>query len=194
MLFQEAFILDRGVELIADDDALGLDAVWAAVALDNETLVVPHTQGTRTNAFDGLRVPTGFGLAGKSFETGRPMTANDYFADARITHHFDRQVRAEGLCRLMAVPIVDEDRVISVILGGSRTPGSFGDVAVARFVAEAERVGVAVRTARRARDITAAAVFEDRERRAAALLTRQRCRDPFFDSDTPWRPEASSGA
>lgn len=76
--------------------------------------------GTVTTALNGLVITAGNGLGGRVIMTGRPGRVDDYAEDPRITHEYDRPVRAEGLRAVAAVPVAMGDSVLAVLYAGTR--------------------------------------------------------------------------
>jgi hypothetical protein len=52
--------------------------------------------GTRTDALHGLLIRAGNGLCGRVLLTARPGSVDDYAADSRISHEYDKPVTTEG--------------------------------------------------------------------------------------------------
>jgi signal transduction histidine kinase len=167
VILDEPVILRGGLE--AATAAMGLDVSWLALAEDETKLLIRHLCGDRTGQLQGLVLPRGWGLCGKTFAAARPFVVNDYFAAADITHQFDEVIAAEGLQRLISAPILVDGRVIGVIAGAPRGAGAFGDVAVGQIEAAAGRISTALRAARRARQLAEVAVEQDRGRVASSL-------------------------
>lgn len=151
--------------LLAEDS----DVAWAAEPDPAGDLVLGQVSGDRTGVLRGLRVPDGLGLTGKVHRSARPGWVDDYFGSADITHTFDRQIRAEGVARLLAVPVVRDGRVLSVLAVGTRDAGRFGDRAVERANSVADQLALAVAVAERARLAREVAVHEERRRMATEL-------------------------
>lgn len=166
-LLDERIVLRRGVAAFA---AAGeVDVAWVGELGARGDLRIEHVRSARTHVLNGLSVPKGWGLTGKTFTSGRLDAVDDYFAARSITHHFDAQISAEGVLRLVAAPVFVDGRVVAVLAGGSRSPGSFGGVQMEQFEQVASRTSIALQAATRSRQLTQAAVHEDRQRMAAAL-------------------------
>ncbi|MFF3373728.1 GAF domain-containing protein [Streptomyces sp. NPDC002680] len=166
-------LLDRREALRAALDLLAVegDLAWVAEPEDGEgatDLVLGLVRGNRTG-LRGLHVPRGLGLTGKVHGEGIPAWVDDYFRATEITHTFDGHIDAEGVRRLLAVPVMREGRVLGVLAVGARSEGTFGDRAVDRVSAVAEKVALAVAVAERARLAREVAVHEERSRLAAEL-------------------------
>lgn len=134
-----------------------------------EYLVLGQVRGDRTGLLRGLRVPRGLGLTGKVHGTGSPSWVDDYFRATDITHTFDGHIDAEGVRRLLAVPVRRTGRILGVLAVGARSDGVFGDRAVERARAVADKAALAIAVAERARLAREVAVAEERSRLAAEL-------------------------
>ncbi len=82
--------------------------------------------GTWTDALPGLVVSAGNGLGGRVLLAARPGSVDDYAADLRISHEYDKPVTAEGLRAIAAVPVLVGESVFSVLYGGIREPRPLG--------------------------------------------------------------------
>jgi hypothetical protein len=104
--------------------ALGLlvgdgEVAWIAEPVAGEApgdMVLAAVRGDRTGLLRGLRVPAGLGLTGKVRRTGSPSWVDDYFSATGITHTFDHHISAEGVRRLLAVPVLRDREVLAVRL------------------------------------------------------------------------------
>ncbi|MEH0573263.1 GAF domain-containing protein [Streptomyces sp. B21-108] len=164
-------VLDRGEVLrkaIAAMAGPG-EAAWAASPTAFGPLSLDHVVGDRTGLLRGLEVPPGTGLTGKVHRGGGPDWVDDYFRSSKITHTFDEHIRAEGLRRVLAVPLMHNGSAIGVLALGRRVDGAFGGRDVERVSALAAQAALAVSVAERARLAREIAVHEERERLAAAL-------------------------
>ena len=83
--------------------------------------------GTLGQSIHGLVIEPTQGLGGRALAERKPVTATHYRQATSITHRYDREVTAEGIVSLLAVPIVVDGAVRAVIYGGQRTPTQFGD-------------------------------------------------------------------
>lgn len=83
--------------------------------------------GTLGQSIHGLVIEPTQGLGGRALAERKPVTATHYRQATSITHRYDREVTAEGIVSLLAVPIVVDGTVRAVIYGGQRTPTQFGD-------------------------------------------------------------------
>lgn len=146
-----------------------VDLAWVARPSETDSLVIDATAGARTDLLAELAVPGGSGLTGKVFRQLTPEWVDEYFSSSAITHHFDRHISAEGVHRLIAVPIVRDGTPLGVLSAGVRSAGKFGDRAITQMVATANSAALAVTAAERARRAAEIAVHEERRRVAAEL-------------------------
>src|SRR6478752_521407 len=146
-------VLDRNEAMRA---ALGLlttevdEVAWIAEPSEGDGLLLKHVLGDRTGALRGLLVPPGLGLTGRVYSLSQPVWVDDYFRSRTITHTFDEQIRAEGLYRLLAVPVLRDESVHGVLAIGARDANPFGDRAVERAVGVAQKLALAVAIADKA--------------------------------------------
>jgi signal transduction histidine kinase len=166
-------LLDRRAAVRAALDLLATegDVAWLAEPPGDEApeLTLAHVTGDRTGLLRGLAVSRGLGLTGKVHGTGTPAWVDDYLGSAAITHTFDRVIDAEGVRRLLAVPVRRDDRLLGVLAVGARADGTFGGRAAEHAEAVADEVALAVAVAERARLAREVAVHEERSRLAAQL-------------------------
>ncbi len=90
--------------------------------------------GTRGRSLADLVIEPAQGLGGLALSDRRPIATTEYRRSHRITHPYDRQVTAEGIVSLLAVPVVVDDRVHAIIYTGHREATQFGDAAVGEAV------------------------------------------------------------
>ncbi|MGW6796753.1 response regulator transcription factor [Streptomyces chartreusis] len=88
---------------------------------------ISELHGTSTDSLRRLAVASGNGLGGKAVALGRPCAVTDYSSSRQITHEYDAAVAMEGLCSVVAVPVVVRRRVRGVLYGALRTPQPLGD-------------------------------------------------------------------
>lgn len=157
--------LRRALALLAGDSRV----VWAAQPSSVQELTIEQLVGDRTGMLRALRVPPGAGLTGKVHRSGQVEWVNDYFSSAEITHTFDRHMAAEGVRRVLAVPLIRDGEPLGVLALGPRREGTFGDREVERVSAVATQAALAVSIAERARLTRELAVHEERQRLAADL-------------------------
>ncbi|MFD7708494.1 response regulator transcription factor [Streptomyces sp. NPDC059785] len=118
--------------------------------------------GTATAALSALAVTSGNGLGGKAVALSRPCAVTDYSSSRQISHEYDVAVATEGLCSVLAVPVVVRRRVRGVLYGALRTAQPLGD----------RTLHAAVEAAR---DVEQALVVQDEAR---VLLDVARTPDP----------------
>jgi len=160
------------LELLAVDGDVAWLAESTTAASDEPAgaaLVLGQVRGDRTGLLPGLCVPRGLGLTGKVHASGIPAWVDDYFGATAITHTFDDHIAAEHICRLLAVPVSRNGRMLGVLAVASRSDGTFGGRAVARVKAVADEAALALAVAERARLAREVAVHEERSRLAAEL-------------------------
>jgi DNA-binding CsgD family transcriptional regulator len=83
--------------------------------------------GTHGRSLDGLLIEASQGAGGLAMIDHRPVATTHYRESSVITHRYDREVTAEGIVSLIAVPVVVDDRVCAIIYGGYRVATQFGD-------------------------------------------------------------------
>lgn len=91
------------------------------------SVVISELLGTRTRHLRGLQVRAGAGLGGRVLTEGRPAGVEDYGLARGITHDYDVPVLAEGLCTVVATPVLVAGRPRAVVYAASRERGSVGD-------------------------------------------------------------------
>jgi LuxR family transcriptional regulator, regulator of acetate metabolism len=122
--------------------ATGLPVAFGgAVAPEGRTMRLTDFAGTTTNALNGLVITAGNGLGGRVVATARPGRVEDYAADPRISHEYDKPVTAEGLRAIAAVPVAVGNSVLAVLYAGTREPLSVGTRALEAMTRVALRVG-----------------------------------------------------
>ncbi|HEY4440253.1 MAG TPA: histidine kinase, partial [Candidatus Elarobacter sp.] len=166
-LLDRDVVMHETVRLLTDE--FGLHCAWIAERVGSDGVLIRHTSGNRTEKFHGITLRRGHGLGGKVFALGGVEWVDDYLGSAAITHHYDGQVAAESIQRMIAAPIRGEDGTIGVLLGGLRDGGTFGNRAAAVVQTAAERTSQALRVAERARQAAEVAVQEERQRMALDL-------------------------
>lgn len=97
--------------------------------------------GHRTMSLRDLHVVADRGLGGRALSELRPRIAVDYRTSSAITHDYDRQVLMEGVRTLLAVPVLVDGVVRSVLYAGRRSDESTGGVAVGPVVRAAQELG-----------------------------------------------------
>ncbi|MFG2309888.1 response regulator transcription factor [Streptomyces sp. NPDC048566] len=148
--------------------ATGLPVAFGGLVDPGGRLVrISELSGTATAALSALGVSSGNGLGGKAVALARPCAVTDYSASRQISHEYDVAVATEGLCSVLAVPVVVRRRVRGVLYGALRSPHALGD----------RTLGAAVAAAR---DVEQALVVRDEVR---GLLGVVRAPDPAADGD-----------
>lgn len=96
-----------------------------------------HTIG---HSIDGLIIQPGEGLGGRVMTTRAPGITVDYLRSSTITHRYEREVAAEQMVSIAAVPIVVRDRVRAILYGGFRVPTQVGSAPLDALVTAAQRM------------------------------------------------------
>lgn len=86
--------------------------------------------GAQAHSLDGVLIEPTHGCGGRAAVDRKPVAATNYRQSSAITHHYDREVTAEGIVSLLAVPVVVDGRVRAILYGGHRLPTQFGDTIV----------------------------------------------------------------
>lgn len=86
--------------------------------------------GARAHSLDGLLIEPAHGCGGLAVAGRKPVAATHYRESPTITHHYDREVSAEGIVSLLAVPVAVDGRVRAILYGGHRQATQFGDAIV----------------------------------------------------------------
>jgi DNA-binding CsgD family transcriptional regulator/GAF domain-containing protein len=102
-------------------------AFGGAASGRSQSVRLTEFAGTRTTALRALVITAGNGLGGRVLVTVRPGSVDDYAADSRISHEYDKPVTAEGLRAIAAVPVVAGGLVAAVLYGGTREPLALGN-------------------------------------------------------------------
>ncbi|MEV6644127.1 GAF domain-containing protein [Amycolatopsis sp. NPDC051371] len=148
--------------------AVGASSGFVAELTAPDRAIVRWMSGARTEQLRDLVVPLGQGIGGKAMALGTVVRVNDYLASSSITHHFDDEVRDEGLGAMLAIPIVDqrglEPHTIAIAYAGMHGSAPFGDIAVERMRAVAGQAAAAVRIADAAELTKVDAVYAERRR------------------------------
>ncbi|MET7594123.1 response regulator transcription factor [Streptomyces sp. NPDC004082] len=117
--------------------------------------------GTATAALSALAVSSGNGLGGKAVALARPCAVTDYSSSRQISHEYDVAVATEGLCSVLAVPVVVRRRVRGVLYGALRTARPLGDRTLAAAVEAARDLEQALVVRDEARSLLAAVQAPD---------------------------------
>lgn len=112
-------------------------------------VTLSESAGMRTGALVGLVVAPDAGLGGRAVQVRRPVAVHEYKTASTITHEYDRQIEAEGLVALVAVPVLAGPRIQAVLYGSIRRAGSIGDRATTELVNVARRLGQTLETEER---------------------------------------------
>jgi len=83
--------------------------------------------GAHAHSLDGVLIEPAHGCGGLAAVDRKPVAATNYRESPTITHHYDREVTAEGIVSLLAVPVVVDGRVRAILYGGHRVATQFGD-------------------------------------------------------------------
>ena len=83
--------------------------------------------GAQAHSLDGVLIEPSHGCGGLAAVDRKPVAATNYRESPTITHHYDREVTAEGIVSLLAVPVVVDRQVRAVLYGGHRVATQFGD-------------------------------------------------------------------
>lgn len=83
--------------------------------------------GAHAHSLDGVLIEPAHGCGGLAAVDRKPVAATNYRESSLITHDYDREVTAEGIVSLLAVPVVVDGRVRAVLYGGHRVATQFGD-------------------------------------------------------------------
>lgn len=138
--------------------ATGLPVAFGGlVEPGRQQMRITELSGTATAALSALAVSSGNGLGGKAVALARPCAVTDYSASRQISHEYDMAVATEGLCSVLAVPVVVRRRVRGVLYGALRTAQPLGDRTLGAAVAAARDVEQALVVRDEARDLLAAA-------------------------------------
>lgn len=148
----------------------GADSGFVADLEAPDQAVVRWMSGTRTNQLQNLVVPVGQGIGGRVLASGSAVRVGDYISSSAITHHFDVQVRHEGIGGMVAVPVIGRDgRTVAIAYAAMRQATSFGDVAVEKMLDIADQASTALRIADAVEATKSDAVAAERQRVQSAL-------------------------
>ncbi|GGO92457.1 helix-turn-helix transcriptional regulator [Wenjunlia tyrosinilytica] len=115
----------------------GLPVAFGGTVTGQESLRIRELTGNATESLRGLSVVSGNGLGGKAVALARPFAVVDYRSARTISHEYDGAVTAEGLCSVVAVPVVVGRTVRAVLYGALRQPLPLGDRTISAVVAAA---------------------------------------------------------
>jgi signal transduction histidine kinase len=154
-------------------ESIGMDCAYVAERELDKPAVIRWTSGNRSDALQGVVVPIGRGLGGRVLAVGGPVKVTDYVSAQSITHHFDAQVRTEGLAAMVAVPIVDRHgptpTILAIAYGALRHPGEIGDDAITKLQLIADNAASALRIAEAAQSTMDNGIAAERKRMQDAL-------------------------
>ncbi|MET9126592.1 MULTISPECIES: helix-turn-helix transcriptional regulator [unclassified Streptomyces] len=157
MAAEAADAVEMRAALVRLRRATGLPVAFGGLVEPGRARVrISELSGTATPALSALAVSSGNGLGGKAVALARPCAVTDYPASRQISHEYDVAVATEGLCSVLAVPVVVRRRVRGVLYGALRTAQPLGD----------RTLGAAVAAAR---DVEQALVVRDEARGLLAL-------------------------
>ncbi|MCL4508579.1 MAG: GAF domain-containing protein [Chloroflexi bacterium] len=164
--------LDRILESVVENARQLLGAEVATLSLLDEDageLAVRAVAGTRTAAFQQIRMPVGRGIAGRAVALGEVIAVADYRIDPSFTHELDAIIEAEGLTCHIAVPLSVGDRIVGALYVADRSNRTFTD-AEARLLARlANQASIAIENARLYVQVQNLAVLEERDRLAREM-------------------------
>ncbi|MFI5556944.1 response regulator transcription factor [Streptomyces sp. NPDC051738] len=132
-------------------------AFGGLVEAGHRRMRISELNGTATESLRRLAVTAGNGLGGKAVALARPCAVTDYSASRQITHEYDAAVAMEGLCSVVAVPVVVRRRVRGVLYGALRTAQPLGDRTLTAAVDAARDVEQALVVRDEVRGLLAAA-------------------------------------
>nr|WP_055619491.1 LuxR C-terminal-related transcriptional regulator [Streptomyces sp. JHA19] len=128
MTVDAAATVEIGRALVRLRRSTGLPVAFGGLVEPGRPRVrISELNGTATESLRRLAVTAGNGLGGKAVALARPCAVTDYSASRQITHEYDAAVAAEGLCSVVAVPVVVRRRVRGVLYGALRTAQPLGD-------------------------------------------------------------------
>ncbi|MGW3846733.1 LuxR C-terminal-related transcriptional regulator [Streptomyces fagopyri] len=158
MAAEAADAVEMRAALVRLRRATGLPVAFGGLVEPGRAQVrISELSGTATPALSALAVSSGNGLGGKAVALARPCAVTDYSASRQISHEYDVAVATEGLCSVLAVPVVVRRRVRGVLYGALRTAQPLGDRTLGAAVAAARDVEQALVVRDEARGLLAVA-------------------------------------
>ncbi|MFD8419541.1 response regulator transcription factor [Streptomyces sp. NPDC059466] len=169
MTAEAADAVEMRAALVGLRRATGLPVAFGGLVEPGRAQVrISELSGTATPALSALAVSSGNGLGGKAVALARPCAVTDYSASRQISHEYDVAVATEGLCSVLAVPVVVRRRVRGVLYGALRTAQPLGDRTLGAAVAAARDVEQALVVRDEARGLLAVAREPEPVARSAA--------------------------
>ena len=96
--------------------------------------------GTRGQSLNGLLIEPMQGLGGRVMAERQPVSAPRYSSAVTITHRYDREVLAENIVSLLAVPVIVDGTVRAVLYGGHRVVTPLGDSVIGQSMKVAQNL------------------------------------------------------
>ncbi|KAA6213208.1 LuxR family transcriptional regulator [Streptomyces albofaciens JCM 4342] len=145
--------------------ASGLPVAFGGLRSGTGRYRIGELAGTRSAVLHGLAIRHGNGLGGKAAALTRPFAVTDYRSSPVISHEYDAAVAAEGLCSVLAVPVVVRRRVRGVLYGALRHPVQLGDRSLSAAMAVA-------------RELEQALLLQDEAQRLLSVARQPAAADP----------------
>ena len=114
------------------------------ISAEGDELVARAARGLEEEVERGVRIPMGRGFAGRIAEQARPVVLDDVKEGDVI----NPLLREKGICSLMGVPLIADERVIGVLHVGSLEPRTFTPGEVGLLERVADRIALAADRAR----------------------------------------------
>lgn len=134
-LTKDALLLDKALKSLSNQAGFAI-AFGGLATRDGAPLSA--FIGTRRHTLDGLLIEPTEGLGGRALVERKPVAALQYGQSDAITHRYDRQILAEDIVSLIAVPVIVEGSVRALIYGGQHRETEFGNLATHKAVKVAE--------------------------------------------------------
>jgi len=155
-----ASVRDRGVILQAlvrrTRALLGADMAYLSLNdLDAGETWIHVTDGVRTAAYAGIRMPLGTGILGAVAAGGTSVHTDDYLADRDLNHltHIDAVVAGEGVRAISGEPLRVDGHLVGALLVAHRAPVAMPPAGLAALRLMALQAAVALEQTRRAGEI-----------------------------------------
>jgi GAF domain-containing protein/anti-sigma regulatory factor (Ser/Thr protein kinase) len=124
---------------------IGADtAAILLMSAEGDELVARAARGLEEEVERGVRIPVGRGFAGRIAELAEPVVLEN-FDDGDVLNPL---LREKGICSLVGVPLVAEERVIGVLHVGSLEPRAFTPDEIGMLERAADRIALAADRAR----------------------------------------------